>query len=220
MPLRIKKSVDIPIKHPASLELAVGSSESMPILPETFPHAPGEASGRLGVNTVSQLPRDEWCWAACAEVVLRFLGSPIAMCEVAGRKLGRNDCCPSSEVCDVGLDVGEVDVAFDRAGLAANRFGALTFEQVRAQIEGAPALGTAGLQLPRRPVVAGIAWATSGGHLIVISGWRVVGSKHFVKVNDPIYTSGDILFEDLESHYGPNNNGRWAHTWADLRRGV
>lgn len=220
MPLRVNRTVDVPVNLPASFELAVGSSGSVPILPEALPPAPGETSGRLGVNTVSQIPRDEWCWAACAEMVLRFLGSPITMCQVAGRKLGRNDCCPSSEVCDVGLDVGEVDVAFDRAGLAANRFKALTFEQVKAQIEGAPALGTAGLQLPRRPIVAGIAWESGGGHLIVISGWRVVGVERFVKVNDPIYKSGDILFEHLESHYGPNNNGRWVHTWADLRRGV
>lgn len=219
MPLRVKKSVDIPIKHPASSKLPVGSSANEAILPGVLPSAPGEKSGRLGVNTVSQNPRDEWCWAACAEMVLRFLGSPITMCQVAGLILVRDDCCPSSEACDVGLDVEEVDKAFDRAGLAANRFEALTFEEVRAQIEGAPALGTAGMPLPRRPIVAGIAWESSGGHLIVISGWRVVGSKRFVKVNDPIYTSGDILFEDLESHYGPNNNGRWVHTWADLRRG-
>src|ERR1700754_1606847 len=72
--LRINEGVDIPIRRSSSLELLSGFMETADILPEVLPAAPVSTGRRLGVNTVSQKPRDEWCWAACAEMVLRFLG--------------------------------------------------------------------------------------------------------------------------------------------------
>ncbi|MDQ3917591.1 MAG: hypothetical protein M3348_03865 [Acidobacteriota bacterium] len=220
MPLRVSKGLDIPVRRAPGRELLSGFlTERVAVLPAGAPPEPGELNDRLGVQTVSQRPRDEWCWAACAEMVLRFFGVTLDKCQVAGRALRRNDCCPSSVGCDAGLDVGQVDEAFERAGLAGNRFDALTFDEVRDQIEGRPALGDPGLSLPRRPVVAGIQWQNGGGHLVVVSGWRVAAdSIRYLKVNDPFYTSGDIRYQDLQSHYGPNDNGRWVHTWADLRR--
>lgn len=220
MPLRVHEGIDVPLERSPSRELLSGLHlDEVPLLPfEAGEPGPGEPNGRVGVRTVNQKPMDEWCWAACAEMVLRFFGVVVDKCSVAEFILGRKSCCPTSAACDEGRSVKQIDDALACIGLVGNRFADLKFEQVRAQIEGGPALGTPGLSLPRRPVVAGIRWQDGGGHLVVISGWRVTNSLRYLKVNDPYYQSGDIRYEDFLDKYGPNNNGRWVHTWADLRR--
>lgn len=214
MPLRVNEGVDIPLERSPNRELKGGFlDDTVAILPGE-PAAPGPGEQRrLGVQTVSQKPLDEWCWAACVEMVLRFFGTPLDKCLVAGRKLGMECCGASSEQCDTGLSVDDIGKAFGAAGLAGNVYNKLRFESIQARINGVPAQG-----IPRGPVVAGIEWQGGGGHLVVISGWRIADSLRYVKVNDPYYTSGDIRYEDLEWRYGPNDNGRWVHTWADFRR--
>jgi Papain-like cysteine protease AvrRpt2 len=216
MPLRVAEGVDIPVERlPA--EGPVGGSPNLNAgdLPTPVTPAPGQPHRRLGVQTVSQMPMSLWCWAACTEMVLRFLGAPMDKCRVAQRQLGPavNCCGPSPEACNVGLSVEDVGRAFERAGLAGDHFSKLSFESVQRQINGNPALG-----IPPRPVVAGIRWQNGGGHLVVVSGWRVAGPLNFVKVNDPFYTTGDILYENLVGRYGPNDNGVWEHTWTNFRR--
>lgn len=213
MPLRVEKGVEIEVKRSPSREppsrYALEEARALP----------RQSSGRrLGVATVSQSPRDEWCWAACAEMVLRFFGVDEDKCEVVGRTLERDDCCPAAPVCDVGLKVEEVDFAFELSQLYFNRFPDLDFEQVKGQINGAPSLGEFDVELAPRPIVAGIEWSGGGGHLIVISGWRDDGSTKYLKVNDPFYDFDEVPIEDLMLKYGPNNSGRWVHTWADFRR--
>jgi hypothetical protein len=220
MPLRVDTGVDIPIQRSPNRELLSGFLDEFAVLPGDVAPMPSETGKRLGVQTVSQQPREEWCWAACAEMVLHFFGIPLNKCQVAGLELGKKhgECCSSPAGCDQGLNVEQVDEAFELAGLAGNRFQTLSFEKIRDQINGQPALGESGLVLQPRPVVAGIAWQHGGGHLVVISGWRVADSLRYLKINDPLYTSGDIRYENLVERYGPNNSGRWVQTWADLRR--
>ena len=223
MPLRVDEGPAIPLARSASHELLSGFPENViAALPAGMPPGVGEKVARLGVETVSQRPRCEWCWAACLEMVLRFFGVPKSKCEVATLQLEKQQsCCPESVACDEGLSVAKIDEAFKKFGFAANRFAALKFEHIEGQIMGKPALGTLALPLAPRPIVAGISWqgANAGGHLVVISGVRTdAASVRYVKVNDPFYTSGDIRYEDFRDKYGPNDNGRWVHTWADLRR--
>lgn len=211
MPLHVAQGVDIPLKRSPNRELRKGFlDETVAILPVETALLPGEPNRRLGIETVSQQPRKLWCWAACAEMVLRFFGVAKDKCSVAGVALHMNNCCPSSIACDQGLSVEGIDSAFGSVRLAGDRFVTLTFEEIRAQISGDPP----------RPVVAGIQWHEGGGHLVVISGWRISadGSIRYLKVNDPFYTSGDIRYEDFVDKYGPNDNGRWVHTWANFRK--
>lgn len=215
MPLRVDEGVDIPLERSRGRELRSGFlDDTLAVLPFEVPVGPGEPHNRLGVETVSQRPREFWCWAACAEMVLRFLGAPLDKCTVAGRHLRRNDCCgPSSAVCDTALSVDGIGEAFGGARLVGNLYDALRFETLQKKIDGDPASGT-----PPHPVVAAIQWVNGGGHLVVISGWRISGALRYVKVNDPWYTSGDIRYEDVLEKYGPNDNGKWVFTWADFRR--
>jgi hypothetical protein len=208
MPLRVKEGVIIPVARSTKPKLLSGSLDDIAVLPVEVPAAPGEPNKRLVVQTVRQV-RDMWCWAACAEMVLRFFGASLDKCNVAGLQLKRDCCNSSSAECDKGLSVEEVDQAFGRARLAGRRFDReVSFDDIVKQIGGNPP----------RPMVAGIRWERGGGHLVVISGWRIADSRQFVKVNDPIYTSGDIQYEDLVQRYGPNDSGKWEHTWTDLRR--
>jgi Papain-like cysteine protease AvrRpt2 len=208
MPLRIEEGVNITVVRSKKSELLSGFLDDVAVLPVEMTPAPGQPNERLGVRTIMQV-KEMWCWAACAEMVLRFFGASLDKCNVAGLQLNR-DCCNSvSADCDMGLSVEEIDQAFANVHLAGRRFEReITFDDIRNQISGTPP----------RPVVAGIRWAGGGGHLVVVSGWRIADSLRFVKVNDPFYTSGDIRYEDLVQHYGPNDTGVWAHTWTDLKR--
>ncbi|MBV9957403.1 MAG: C39 family peptidase [Acidobacteria bacterium] len=215
MPLRIKDGVNIPVARFTAPELLSGLRsarlalpEELLVLPTNIPFIPGEQSARIDVRPVHQA-EELWCWAACAEMVLRFFGVARDECTVAGDHLKRDCCNPFGPGCNVGLSVEGVDQAFATAGLAGNRFpSALSFDEIKEQISGA---------IPR-PIVAGIKWASGNGHLIVISGWREAGARRFVTVNDPFYNSGDIRYESLVSNYGPNNTGRWENTWTEFRR--
>lgn len=212
MPLRVKAGIDIPIAPAANTELLLGFSRKLavtPELPEEVETLSGQPHDRLGLRTLPQ-ERELWCWAACTEMVLRFFEAPFGMCNVAGGLLNRNCCNSATPGCNVGLSIEEVDQAFGSVRLAGVRFDReISFEDIQNQISGNP----------RRPVVAGIKWAGDGGHLVVISGWRIDNaSRRFVTVNDPFYSSGDIRYEDLVSQYGRNNTGRWEHTWTNFTR--
>lgn len=215
MPLRVDEGVDIPVERSPNRELLKGFlDETMAVLPEEASVGPGEPHYRLGVATVSQRPKELWCWAACVEMILRFLGAPLDKCSIAGLQLGMDNCCgPSSAVCDRALSVEGIGEAFGRVQLAGNLYKALKFETIQKHINGDPAAGTSPC-----PLVAAIEWSNGGGHLVVISGWRTSGAIRYLKVNDPWYTTGDIRYEDFETKYGPNNNGRWVFTWADFKR--
>jgi Papain-like cysteine protease AvrRpt2 len=210
MPLRVNKGEVIKVARSTNAELLSGFSArvaALPAEPVKVVAGPGE---RIGVPQFHQY-KEMWCWAACAEMVLRFLGGSLKQCDIAARLL-RKDCCNNdpTDACDEGLDVEQVDQAFARVGLAGQRFDSeLSFDSIVSQISGRP----------KRPVVAGIKWANGGGHLVVISGWRRADAIRYVKVNDPFYSSGDIRYEDLVERYGPNDTGRWTNTWADFSMG-
>lgn len=215
MPLRVTQGVEIPVERSPSRELLSGfSDDNLHILPTEAEPGPGDLFKRLGVQTVTQHPLNMWCWAACAEMVLRFFGTDRDKCRIVGAKLGRKCCDEAAQSCDTGLSVEGIGEAFAAVGLAGKLFEKLSFESIRRRINGDPAQG-----IPPRPVVAGIKWQGGGGHVVVISGWRKTSDTlRYLKVNDPFYTSGDIRYDDLADNYGPNNNGKWLYTWADFRR--
>jgi hypothetical protein len=206
MPLRVDEGEIIKVARSKNSELLSGFSDEF-VLPVEGLASPDLPGTRLGVPSFHQ-QKELWCWAACAEMILRFMGVPRNQCDIVSGLLRKNCCNDPVNVCDEGLDIEGVDQAFASVRLAGQSLeGELPFDDVVSQINGNPS----------RPVVAGIKWAGGGGHLVVISGWRRSDALRYVKVNDPFYSSGDIRYEDLVERYGPNDTGRWMHTWTDFR---
>ena len=209
MPLRVNNGLPITVEPSVTSELLGALTNIAPALPVDGLLGPEPPHARLDVRPARQL-KEMWCWAACARMVLRFFGSPLQQCEIAGLQLERRCCDPLvSPECNQGCSVEEIDQAFGFAGLAGQRVnGPLPFEDVVRQINGTPP----------RPLVAGVAWAGGGGHIVVISGCRVVDNIRFLRVNDPFYGPGDIRYSDLVDSYGRNGTGVWRHTWLDLSK--
>ena len=209
MPLRANKGLPITVEPSSPPELLFGLAANVKVLPEARLLGPTPPRAPLPVQPVRQL-REMWCWAACARMVVRFFGAPLEQCQIAGRKFDRV-CCPSADSpeCDVGCTVEEIDEAFGLAGLVARRIDRpASFEEVAEQVDGNP----------RRPLVASVQWAGGGGHVVVVSGCRVVDDIRYVTVNDPFYGPGDIRYSDLRTRYGRNDTGVWQHTWLDFSR--
>ncbi len=208
MPLRVDDGVPVPVVPSSISELLGAMLDSVTVLPDENLMAFGPSGGQLEVPLFEQF-KGKWCWAACAQMVLRFYGTFLKQCEIARRQLGK-PCCAhfSLPSCNQDCSADEVDQAFTRAGLDSDRVDrSVSFDTIRQEINSG--------QNPR-PLVAGVKWANGGGHLVVINGWRVVNNVRFVRVNDPIYGRGDIRYTDLRESYGPNDNGTWECTWLGL----
>jgi hypothetical protein len=204
MPLRLKTGVTIPVAPSLTSELLSGFFKNTTVLPDEQLNATGPFDTRLDVPWFEQR-KDLWCWVACAQMVLRFFGVFHKQCEIARRQLHK-PCCSSSapSYCDEDCNAEEVDQAFERAGLDSSRMNRpAPFADVFDEIT----------RSSPRPVVAG-----GGGHLVVVTGARKVNNIRYVRVHDPIYGPGDMRYTDLEEAYGPNDNGKWTHTW--MRFGV
>jgi hypothetical protein len=66
-----------------------------------------------------------------------------------------------------------------------------------------------------RPVEVAYLWAGGGGHVALVIQTGVVNNQQAVRVNDPAYGSGGVLYSDLLTAYGL---GTWFATWTDIRR--
>lgn len=210
MPLRVNNGLPIAVEPLSTSELLSGFlNRDATVLPEEILVGPATPP-RLDVRPIRQL-QDMWCWAACARMVLLFFGEPLEQCQIVSRFVGRL-CCgdsSSSSDCDIGLPVSEINQAFGLAGLAGRHLErTVSFEEVSGQINGTP----------ESPIVAGVKWAGGGGHVVVISGCRIVNGIRYLRVNDPFYGPGDIRYSDLLDRYGRNNTGKWLHTWLDFSK--
>jgi len=170
--------------------------------------APDTTLGDLGISLVRQV-KDNWCWAACAEMVLTFLGVPKRKCEVAQDHLQIPDanCCDfqHNEVCDVGVEIDDITAVYNvDSDVTAERLEhALSFANVQEQIIG-----------EEKPVQVHISWGVdNGSHVILIDACHKIGNVRYVKIKDPLYGSADIRFSDLWSYQRGGGTGQWVGTW-------
>jgi hypothetical protein len=157
----------------------------------------------LNVAWIKQ-EQTQWCWAACAEMVLGYHGNlSVRQCDLANWLFGLSDCCtvPSSSLCNRPCQVADVCRVYNAFGVRCHS-GSGTISQ-----------GAIRLELDQdRPVEPGIAWNGGGGHVVVVRGYYDDGKVH---VNDPWQGSGAIIYADLVQAYGM---GSWFWTFTDLGR--
>jgi hypothetical protein len=145
-----------------------------------------------------------WCWAASGEMVMSYLGGMVSQCEQANRRLAHTDCCntPTPDACIQG---GWPE--FDRYGFSYNTSGALSWDALKAQIDGR-----------RAPFAFSWGWDGGGGHMMVVIGYKVINGQSWVTINDP-WSPGtgsqrDILYSDYVdgagySHWTDYYNVAW-----------
>ncbi|QYF93256.1 C39 family peptidase [Massilia sp. PAMC28688] len=144
--------------------------------------------------------QSNWCWAATAVSVSRYFWrwSTWTQCRVANAELGQRGCCgdPSQAACNVPW---YLDRSLTRTRNFVSITGAVSFEQVRAEID------------KGRPVGARIGWSGGGGHFMVIYGYSTIGGGEYFDIDDPIYGKSHLPVSEFTSGY--QGTGSWTHTY-------
>jgi len=147
----------------------------------------------------------EWCWAACAQMVLQFYGdSTVQQCDLATQLFGEPTCCsdPSSALCNEPAQVPDIAGVYASRGRNANLvIGSVPFETLQDEINA------------NRPVEIGFAWNDGTGHQALVCGWNVDDTGPYLLVNDPRWGSGAVYYVNLVAAYGW---GSWQWTWVSM----
>ena len=161
----------------------------------------------LGVCQIEQ-EQNLWCWAACAEMVLRYYDiCHVRQCDFANWLFQQTHCCaePSSAECNRGCFVHDVSSLYLQWNIRSTFIGGMVpFSVLQAEIDAG------------RPVEIGFLWKEQGiAHVVLISGWHTDGTEEFVHVNDPNNGFQFLTYAELQTAYG---KGTWSFTWTGIRR--
>ncbi len=199
MPLRTMTGVPIPTAPPAAPRAAAAIPEAPAgVGPMVIP-----PSVDLPVPQVPQL-QTEWCWAACTEMVARWLGvDGVRQCELANFLHGQTRCCtaPSSDACNQPAPFASVIPVYRHVGVAGiGPDRPLTANTLVAEL-------AAG-----RAVEVAFAWVGGGGHVVIVHGYTAEG---LFAVNDPWQGAGTVSYFNLLTAYG---SGRWVASYGRFAR--
>jgi hypothetical protein len=156
-------------------------------------------------NPIPQIYQEqtEWCWAACAQMVLQFYGEDAPQCALATQLLGEA-CCdnPSDPLCNEPAPVPNLASLYGVWGhnaVLAN--GDVSFETLQDEV---------GIN---QPVEIGFSWGDGTGHQILVCGWNIDSQGGYLLVNDPRWGSGPVYYVNLQAAYGW---GTWLYTWSSI----
>lgn len=153
---------------------------------------------------------NNWCWAACAEMVFRFYQRARTQCDLVNQLFGlAEDCCAGdpdalpSEPCDQPCDPDDVITLYelDTNGLTAvlEETDHLDFAVLRTEI-------AAG-----RPVEVELVQGTGQHVVLVTSAWKRADGTEMVDYNDPWFVRADT--DDTFAHLDGVFAGRW---WREI----
>lgn len=174
----------------------------IPVLPSPAP----AAENPLPVPYIHQKLGD-WCWAACAAMILQGYQEKVDQCDVATFVL-KADCCGSSDQCANSCNYQEITKIFAHWNVVTNppivapaqpALPVILIGEIQAgrpvQLEFAPPLYTPG-----------------PGHMVVVYGY--VSNTSFW-VHDPNQLgSGPVDYDSLLDGMGL---GRWVVTWLGIQ---
>jgi len=149
--------------------------------------------------------KGEWCWAACAVMVLRhYDDKEVQQCHLAKLFFPSANCCDlSSPSCNTSCKVGDVRAIYQIKGIRCiPSSGSVPFNILQTEIDAG------------RPVEVYLSRGLNG-HLIIIRGWYINGADLYALVIDPINGGhGAVAYTYLLN----GKFGIWAATWTGLRR--
>lgn len=151
---------------------------------------------KLAIPYRKQL-QDQWCWAACCQMLLAFLQHPdVQQCQMAQDQFG-GDCCvtPGSRTCNQGCFP---ENAYDRYGVS------VTFAEQNGQSDIDRELEAG------RPIELYYLWSNGGAHVALITGRNADGTYD---VHDPYFGLGPRAFSRIATAYG---KGRWDSSYINI----
>lgn len=162
-------------------------------------------AGQVDIRYIKQ-EQTNWCWAACAQMVLRRFGnSTVRQCDLAHRLFGEPSCCdnPSSPLCNEAAQVPDIAGVYSAWGRKKPEYvgKSVPFETLQNEINA------------KRPVEVGFIWKDGTGHQAIVCGWDVDDTGPLLLVNDPKYGLGAVYYVNLKLAYGW---GTWRHTWISI----
>lgn len=140
-----------------------------------------------------------WCWAACVEMIMEYMGESITQCEQANQRMNRADCCdePAPTVCVRGgwPQLFRYGVSNDSVDAA------LSWENLKAQLDN------------NQPVLFSWRWKLGGGHMMLAVGYA---EPHWVFVNNPWpphgeseLPEGDFQIITYDEYVSGANHDHW-----------
>ena len=159
----------------------------------------------LNIPLVRQ-EQTQWCWAACAVMVLRYYGSSVKQCELADRMFGLSGCCnaPSSSVCNDSISEGGICALYNDFGLSCNGYsGTITMDMIESEIN------------QDRPVECCFKLGTLVSHAVVIIGYYDDASVLYM---DPLFGETWAYYEDFANFTPSGYSGIWTCTTTGLTR--
>lgn len=211
MPIRIQAGDGVPILK--QLDSSSG------IEPGSVLFDLGHGKEPLALSWYKQMASN-WCWAASAQMVLRFMGfTSVKQCDIANIMGNRRDCCqPLGPVPESGpivynhaCDAADVTRVYKDGWNVDSvaQEGVLPFEMLEQEINE-----------QRRPVEVGIQWAHGKGrHLVVIYGCQLNdANEQLLHVRDPLpdYCEGQVLYDELMNSY--LGQGTWIYSWSAIAK--
>ncbi len=145
--------------------------------PRPIPVVTARALHTIGVPFhQKEAGKGNWCWAACAQMLLESNGgSPVTQCEIA-RFLGRGDCCSAlpGDPCNQELEDPQITALLISRGVKKVCFQPRELDSAELVRE-----LDAG-----RPVQVGV---TNGsvGHVVLVVGYQDVQPERQFTVHDP-----------------------------------
>jgi hypothetical protein len=175
--------------------------------PSTIPTgAPSAGVAQLVPPLPMVLQRaEEWCWAACLQMVLNRSGVNVQQCDVVNKVFNETICCatPEDEACNQPVDPADIVSAYEKCGRHAQLITSpIRFEDLQDEIA-----------VRGRPVEVGMAWAGVGGHVAMVWGAGIGSQGPVLLVNDPKYGTGFVYYVNLLRAYGL---GSWQWTWVSI----
>jgi hypothetical protein len=170
---------------------------------------PNAAAGAiLPVPFIAQGVQQNWCWAACAEMVLRYYSSPVQACDLANKEFKQTTCCvtPTSTDCDKELSDDRITRLYYKHGLQHPTYttNSISETDLATEIQGG------------RPIELGWTLLGGGAHAVLVVGSAPVAGVTFYRVHDPQYSSaGNLIYARL---LGADGYGSWDATWTNLRQ--
>jgi hypothetical protein len=147
----------------------------------------------------------EWCWAACAAMVVEYnTQSAASQCEFAKWLFVEPSCCeaPQSTICNSPCLLDDVSDVYQQWGIASRRVGGqLPFQTVATEIAA------------QRPIEVALHWGYTA-HLVLIVDSLVIIGVPWVTVHDPFYGRLVLHHAELLTAYG---RGNWHASWVGIQ---
>lgn len=183
------------------------SDKRIPIVATPAPVAAAPLAAAVG-DIVLDVPyirqkQNQWCWAACAQMIAAFLGkTDVTQCKLANFLHGQTKCCqhPGSNACNQPSPYPGIAAVYRFLEIAciSDPHAETLAVMLRELSQG-------------RPVEVGYLWYGGGGHVAIVYG---VNRQGVFSVHDPWFGSGPVTYLGLLTAYG---QGRWGMSFGGFR---